>query len=73
MRLKACDIRENLWLSNNHGSYSFLFLGITLTKKYQLLWRPMSISWLVQNFANGQKDIGFSTFGEPIQCMFYEK
>ena len=33
----------------------------------------MSISWPGQNFANGQKDAGFSTLGESIQCMFYEK
>ena len=26
MRLKACDIRENLWLSNNHMQF-FLSFG----------------------------------------------
>ena len=34
MRLKACDIRENLWLSNNRYVIIFYRLESTLEKYY---------------------------------------
>jgi len=64
VRLKVCDIRENLWLSNNHCVITRSSLGNILTEKLRNLLRgPMSISWPSQNFANGQKDVGTSTQG----------